>query len=216
MMPIRLLDSKVEFVPLVMTVSDFTKYLLMGIEEDSETFRIEDRGQELVQQTLVKNTLSDDDKKDKQEIKEFVEDVCKWGGYRGIATRVNEGYPEKTNEIATAFRDACAKKDVREALRCVVKIKHLAVSFGSKHLRFLDPEKYVVLDSIISEKLGYPRDEEGDGYKAFVDDCEQILKMLKEQNVPYPCKERTEWRIADIEMAIYRKIRGKKAPRKRS
>jgi hypothetical protein len=48
----------------------------------------------------------------------------------------------------------------------------LAVSFASKHLKFLAPEKAVVLDSIVSKRLGYELTP--DGYQAFLNDCRRI------------------------------------------
>lgn len=37
----------------------------------------------------------------------------------------------------------------------------LGISFGSKHLRMLDPDRFAVLDSVLSEGLGYALNPKG-------------------------------------------------------
>src|SRR5687767_12760097 len=60
--------------------------------------------------------------------------------------------------VAAAFRSALAllKRDrVADALGQLTGRRDLGISFGSKHPKFLDPSRAVVLDSIISGRLGY-------------------------------------------------------------
>jgi hypothetical protein len=80
----------------------------------------------------------------------------------------------------------------------------LAVSFASKHLKFLVPERAVVLDSSISERLGYPRTP--DGYLAFLGDCRSILEHATACNLHYTGWGK-QWRVSDIEMAIFETLR---------
>jgi hypothetical protein len=63
----------------------------------------------------------------------------------------------------------------------------------------------VVLDSIISKHLGYPMTPEG--YHTFVSDCRRILERIVADGLEYPGWGAKGWRISDVEMAIYRKLR---------
>src|ERR1700729_4625872 len=91
------------------------------------------------------------------ELREFIKAVCKWGGYEGVAGRVLKNNSKQ--QLRESFRSAhshAASDNDREAINSLLDLNGLAVSFASKHLKFLAPEKAVVLDSIISERLGYP------------------------------------------------------------
>jgi hypothetical protein len=76
----------------------------------------------------------------------------------------------------------------------------LGVSFGSKHLRFLAPDRAVVLDSTISERLGYKMD--AGGYREFLGDCLSVRDILNEKKID-AAEAGRRWRACDVEMAIY-------------
>jgi hypothetical protein len=138
---------------------------------------------------------------------EFVRAVCAWGNYRGVAGRVLKN--NKADVIASAFRSALAllKQDmVAEALCHVTDLRGLGISFGSKHLKFLDPARAVVLDSIISGRLGYPLTI--DGYIEFLADCHALLEKVTAANVEYPFSHHQPgWRVSEMEMVIFAKLR---------
>ena len=90
----------------------------------------------------------------------------------------------------------------RSALRAVRQVRHLGLSFASKHLRLLRPDVCPVLDSTLSEKLGYPLDSRG--YQRFTDDCQKLAALLNRLGVPNPLgREGGRWFVADVEMALF-------------
>lgn len=50
----------------------------------------------------------------------------------------------------------------------------LGVSFASKHLRMLAPEKYAVLDDVLSEGLGFALNSKG--YRLFPEFLAQVFR----------------------------------------
>lgn len=131
----------------------------------------------------------------------LVKRVCKWGRYSGVG-----GKALKYNRVGRIARklqlshQALMRGDYVSAITEATKINGFAVSFGSKHLRMMAPGRAVVLDSIISENLGYKRTPTG--YAEFIADCENIRDMLNQQGI-CPTPNRTSWRISEVEMAIF-------------
>jgi hypothetical protein len=143
------------------------------------------------------------------ELRNFINAVCKWGGYSGIAARVLDKNTE--SELNDSFRFAHSWANAGDdlaAIESLLKLKDIGASFASKHLKFLAPENAVVLDSIISKRLGYEPTPEG--YQAFLNDCRRILERAIACKLPYHGWGR-EWRVSDIEMAIFEKL----APRRK-
>ena len=138
------------------------------------------------------------------QVADFVTAVCGWGNYDGVRGKVlRRNTPA---EISTAFRaahSALLNGDPKTAAEKVTKVKGLAISFGSKHLKFLDPDRAVVLDSILSSRLGYVCDSVG--YAEFVRDCAETRDILNAQGI-IASPNRTAWRISDVEMAIFKKV----------
>jgi hypothetical protein len=133
------------------------------------------------------------------ELRDFIKAVCNWGGYGGIAGRVikNNDRTKLRDAFRSAHSHANAGDDLR-AIKSLLELNGLAVSFASKHLKFLAPENAVVLDSIINKRLGYELTP--NGYQAFLNDCRHILERAKASG------SRERWRVSDIEMAIFEKL----------
>ena len=150
---------------------------------------------------------------DEIELEQFIAEVCKWGGYSGIAARVIRH--NGTGAIADAFRDAMdalatPTPDIEAALTHAIDLQHLGVSFASKHLRFLCPQCCPVLDSIISQRIvsdpkngrRYPLTVPG--YGEFARDCASIAAELTSDRSPHPPKlKRDVWYAADVEASLY-------------
>jgi hypothetical protein len=137
---------------------------------------------------------------------DFVRRVCRWGGYAGVAGRVlkNTEIATLRASLAVATTDAHAGK-AGSALRQLMELKGLALSFASKHLKFLAPDRAVVLDSVVSSHLGYPLTYSG--YADFLADCHTLRDMAQQLGVEYPGWGKDGWRVSDIEMAIFEKLR---------
>lgn len=176
---------------------EFSNALLRNSHAFLRTRRVEDQAADLVRLGFPANDCL-----------QFLRAVCLWGGRAGTAKLV-----EKKNSV-TAIQAALsgawrhlARDEVVEALDAVTSLDGLNVSFGSKHLRMLAPTKAVVLDSVIDQGLGYSRTPAG--YTDFLRDCAAIQRALNGPNgSPNPIDINGPWRLCDVEMAIYSKLRG--------
>jgi hypothetical protein len=156
---------------------------------------------ELQAERLVKDEFQSPD-----DLREFIKAVCKWRGYEGIAGRVLNSNTE--SDLSSCFRSAhshAIAHDDLAAIKSLLGLDGIAISFASKHLKFLVPENAVVLDSIISKRLGYELTTEG--YHALLTDCRRILEKAVSSRLDYPGWGRDGWRVSDIEMAIFEKLR---------
>jgi hypothetical protein len=141
----------------------------------------------------------------RQQLSGFIRSVCAWGGYPGTAARVLE--QNAWLDIQAQFDIAIAAlildpPDIQSALRAVVRVRHLGLSFASKHLRLLRPDVCPVLDSTLSEKLDYPLDIRG--YQRFSEDCQKVAVLLQRLRVRNPLgRDGGIWYPADVEMALF-------------
>lgn len=136
----------------------------------------------------------------------YVEQVTRWGRGHRLLGRVMS--KNTAQEIARALRsgfDGAMAGDPAEGVERICRLNHLAQSFASKQLRFLVPSRVVIMDSVIRERLGYP--ESVDGYRAFLRDCHEILRLTK-LSVQLSTEVRASLRVCDIESAIYAKLQG--------
>lgn len=186
-------NGSASIVRLSFKITEFPAYLQRGLNLDVSTPEVERAGRELVLSAFSESLTAD-----------FVRKVCYWGGYAGIAGKVLKRNP-KALVAATMKRafDLTQQGDLKGALIEMLRLNGFAVSFASKHLKFLDPDRHVVLDSIISERLGYPRTI--DGYVEFVADCAAMLDAVQSAGVTRP--DGQPFRIADVEMAIFQFLR---------
>lgn len=188
-MAIHCANGRASVVRLAFNLNDLPAYLQRGVDANSTTPEIERAGQELAAENFPERLSA-----------EFVRKVCYWGGYAGISGKVLR-YNDGTRIAETLRRavDLTSKGDVKSAMEAMLGLNGLGVSFASKHLKFLNPDRHVVLDRIISERLGYPRTP--DGYIEFVSDCGSILDAVQAAGIVR--KDENPFRIADVEMAIY-------------
>lgn len=127
---------------------------------------------------------------------ELSEAVCNWAstGQRvwGKLNRLHKP-DDLGKQLCAWFQVANKTHDVGEAIKPGIAIDGLGVSFASKHLRVLWPHRFAVLDSVLSEELGFALNVAG--YKLF-------LRML--------CEFRRHYRLRDnvgtLETGIYRSI----------
>ena len=141
----------------------------------------------------------------RQQLSDFIRGVCAWGGYPGTAERGlgQNAWPDLQRQFGSAIAAlSLDPPDVQSALRAVRRVRHLGLSFASKHLRLLRPDVCPVLDSTLSEKLGYPLDSRG--YQRFSDDCQKVAALLQRLGVRNPLgRDGGKWFAADVEMALF-------------
>jgi hypothetical protein len=126
---------------------------------------------------------------------EFSEKVCGWGrGGRvwGNLKRFNS--MEKLERELLGWLKEIAGASDEDAILKGIKIPGLEVSFASKHLRMLDPKKYAVLDSVLSEGLGFALN--GKGYQLF-------LNMLRK----FAVDQTVVGNLAELEAGIFLLVR---------
>ena len=192
-MPTLLLNSNIKVIRLSVGLSDFPDLLAKHRASDPDTQKVEKLGAAYRDQGFKE-----------AETTEFIKAVCRWGCYDGIAGKVlkHNALSTVTGQLRAAYV-ALTNDSPLLAIREVTAIKGLAVSFGSKHLKFLDPDRAVVLDSIISEEMGYRRTPEG--YATFLADCIAIRDILNENNIA-ATPQQPLWRVSDVEMAIFKSV----------
>lgn len=97
----------------------------------------------------------------------FSEEVCRWG--EGLRVWGNLGRLNTRGELESALEKwlkRIAELSDEDAIAEGIKIRGLRVSFASKHLRMVDPDKYAVLDEVLSEGLGFALNAKG--YRLFL------------------------------------------------
>jgi hypothetical protein len=193
-MPIRQIDGVPTLVKLELQPQHMSQLLVQHQEMYPGAAALEEHGAALISDGFPPEAA-----------RQFVEEVCLWGGGARLVGRVAA---TEASRIADALRDAVELADegkVPNAVLEIQKLPYLAQSFASKQLRFLRPSIAVILDSVIRSKLGYPASKRG--YLEFLTDCRAILDLvITSPEATRPNGERL--RICDVEAAIYTKLQG--------
>ncbi|MEO5560333.1 MAG: hypothetical protein ABIO49_10675 [Dokdonella sp.] len=118
-------------------------------------------------------------------ILDFSESVCIWGGGQGrrVWGNLRKRNSSRLAELLRAWlRNMDPAATYASAIAGGTTIDGLGVSFASKHLRMLDPTRFAVLDSVLSEKLGFALNS--NGYALFMRNlCEFKQRIGFEQNI---------------------------------
>ncbi len=112
--------------------------------------------------------------------------------------------------------------DPRSAIEAALRLPGMGLTYASKLLRFLDPEKYGALDSRIRGALDKHVKDSGiqkiydgnltsmtNGYASFTSYLENLKESLEIAEIRRPAcalplgRGNTGWRAADIEMALF-------------
>ena len=141
--------------------------------------------------------------KEAEEFVEFFKEVCKWGRISRITSRVIKGNePERIKSILCKGYELANSddvKDVAEGVNCISGLYGVRQSSASKMLRFLLPNRAVILDSIIRNKCGYG--ETVHGYKEFLEHCHCLRKQA--DNSLKISDDFKNLRVCDIEAALF-------------
>ena len=94
--------------------------------------------------------------------------VCNWGGGGRVLGNLHKRHRNSLGSRMDRWMQAALATDPDEAAIASASSTReaglpegLGVSFGSKHLRMLDPDRFAVLDSVLSEGLGYALNPKG-------------------------------------------------------
>lgn len=136
---------------------------------------------------------------DRAQVLRFSEDVvATWGRggrvWGNLMKRHHANADDYAARIAEWLRKVPTCRSPAQALEPGLRIKGLDVSFASKHLRMVDPDRYGVLDDVISRGLGYALNPAG--YTLWLHD----LSRLKATHA-------LAYRLGDLEGAIFALVR---------
>lgn len=94
--------------------------------------------------------------------------ICQWGRGDRVFGNLHKRHGTTLGDKMNRWMRAALAADTDEAAIAPVsstqeagRPEGLGVSFGSKHLRMLDPDRFAVLDSVLSEGLGYALNPKG-------------------------------------------------------
>jgi hypothetical protein len=152
--------------------------------------------------------------------------MIQWGGSQnGVLEKIHDGaHSVCFSQIIRATIEALPSPAA--AIAAALEIPGLGLTYGSKLLRFLDPENYGALDSRIRNALIANHqwvDASGravaifdgnmnsmvQGYCLYLDELRQLRARLSAANVPCPpssLNQTGQWRLADVELALFQYV----------
>ena len=154
--------------------------------------------------------------KEKTASKYLIQEMIEWGGSQnGVLQKFNDGNAE-INLYQTLQNVILNIDDVELAIQNSMLIPGFGLTYASKLLRFLKPEKYGALDSrirgFLEDKIDFPKIYDGNigstskGYKLFIDLLEETKLRLHDSKILKPecslSKSKT-WNNSEIEMSIF-------------
>lgn len=97
---------------------------------------------------------------------DFSKQVCLWGGGARVWGKLMAKNDENPGSTLAAWLNAvkAGALDDEEAIAMGVDISGLGVSFASKHLRMLQPERFAVLDEVLCDGFGFALNKKGFGF----------------------------------------------------
>jgi hypothetical protein len=128
----------------------------------------------------------------------FCRHLCQWGGAPHIADQVLQ---TDWAALAGAVQQAVnclAACNLVGACQALDDLPGLGVSYASKHLRFIMPERCAILDEQVRENCGY--DETPEAFARYSQDCLNVSHALVGRGIFF--------RVADVDMAIFASLNG--------
>lgn len=194
-MPVRKFEGCLCIVRLEFSPSEIPDLLSRHAKHYPGARLLEAAGRELAQQNFEPSASVD-----------FVQRVHKWGGGQRQMSRVRDKNPPAAVAVALSEAAGLAQRgDVSAGVECIRRLRQVGQSFASKQLRFLEPLRAVILDSVIRTGLGYA--ETSEGYAEFLGDCQIMLAEVQQSRAIEPSLAEA-LRVCDIEAAIFAKLQG--------
>lgn len=151
----------------------------------------------------------------------LIKEMIQWGGSQNGTLQKFEDCIEQHNlqELMVKIITNLGWPD--KAISAALQFPGMGLTYASKMLRFLDPERYGALDSRIRKALSdkipgkLPRIHDSskpnmvNGYVAFTDYLNDLKCQLDAENICRPMCDlpagtgSSKWRSADIEMALF-------------
>lgn len=195
----------------------FTKYVWSGKHTlygyPSDTFpdfnwiaSLEKRFQWVVENYDINNSAS----------KYLLQEMIEWGGSQnGVLQKFNDSSGE-VNLLTIMGNVVNNLPNPEQAISSALRLPGLGLTYASKLLRFMHPDKYGALDSRIRKALHdeniLQRIFDGNhnsmvsGYVQFVSLLAELKNKLAEENIEKPSStlnNDSDWRACEIEMALF-------------
>lgn len=193
-MPIREINCQLCFVRLELSLDEIPELLEWHGENYPGV-----RGLEAIGAALVASSF------EAEASKVFLRKVYEWGGGLRNLSRVEKN---PSDEIALTLSEGVAlvrKGEVAKGVERLQQLKQVGQSFASKLIRFLEPSRAVILDSVIRNHIGYT--ETTKGYTDFLNDCYDVLISIRRSD-RFKNTSDEALRVCDIEAAIFAKLQG--------
>jgi hypothetical protein len=137
---------------------------------------------------------------------DFINAAFLWGrGHRNLG-RVNSKNDKRTmsEHLRIAYNHGL-NNEISLGVIKVANLKQVRISYSSKCMRFIFPDRAVIMDSVIREKLGFADTQAG--YESFLNLCHSILDHVKKSD-EFSAGFGQTLRVCDIETAIYTQMQG--------
>lgn len=155
----------------------------------------------------------------------LIREMIHWGGSQnGVLEKFDLSLG--TYNLSELFGRLCKNLEQPDAaIRTALEIPGMGLSYASKLLRFLRPDKYGALDGQIREHLietsDFPKIYDGitnnmvNGFVKFTQLLSDLKEELQRRDIARPgsASETLQWRNADIEMAIFQQALERKIQR---
>ncbi len=117
-----------------------------------------------------------------EQASEFSRKVCYWGGGARVWGKLIAGNDGDPGSAVAGWLNAvkAGKLDDEEAIEAGCAINGLGVSFASKHLRMLQPQRFAVLDEVLSDGFGFALNRKG--FAFFLRELRILQASLKERS----------------------------------
>lgn len=150
----------------------------------------------------------------------LLKEMVQWGGSQNGTLQKFEDGIEQHNLQELLHNTIADLGDTKRAITAALKFPGMGLTYASKLLRFLDPERYGALDSRLRDAfikripsalpaINGSTPSMVTGYVAFTDYIDSLKTQLDSKNIHRPeCRLPTGhgsglWRSADVEMALF-------------
>ncbi|MBM6549792.1 hypothetical protein [Marinomonas ostreistagni] len=130
----------------------------------------------------------------KDDYLQFSNTVCEWGRGLRVWANLKRHHGSNLSNVLKVWLSLVEALNDEQAIYHGASIKGLGVSFASKHLRFLDPERFVVLDDVFCQGLGIALNPKG--YVLFLSMLRQLQQQLN-----------LELTLGDLEQGLFYLVR---------
>lgn len=150
----------------------------------------------------IENTLTPKAKEMGYLNKSDLVEIAKWGGNQyNRAGKVKRENTEQDVMTKTA-RTIETINDPSLALISIIKIRQWGLTYGSKTLRAICPERYGALDRILLSHIDRKYLSSFNTIEKYVQFL-QLCNQIKVKAIPKGPRKSNSWYIADIEMAMF-------------